>query len=289
MKWLLLLLLLAACGREGDSDSTPRPDVAAVRATYLSLNQDAWIEGCDSLLFTALQSIGRGPGHTTLDLRQAEISPGHWYRNPSHKGCDDDVSRDMLLGVIAYGLEFKRLDILNDLWDYGYDNGWKMGADDGSLNSVGRTFMTPSLRGVLAKVIAHLGGPKHVERFLPNPLSAQQGFAGHLTLLNLWILDRVDGELGPANRTVLASFGSALQTNALLSYLYNKYNGLSQDNTVALLLKYPANRLPTGSDWCEAWLQQRVGTEANQGTCEERGPWSGGDFLFVSRMVLNGQ
>lgn len=288
---LILALLLSACGKEGKPDVKERPDLRAQYQTYLALNkgqmdQDGFVMSgdCDSLLFSSLNAIGR---NEEFNIQAAEIEPGKWYRNQRKDGCDSSISRDMLMGVMAYSLYFKRLDIAQDLWHYGEAHNWKMGyTDSGNLEFEARTIMSPGQVALLAQVIHHLGGPDYAIRFTPQVFTAEVGFAGHLTLLHFWMIDRMEGELGPIVRKVLTQYRTIAPNNAFVSYLYNKYNGGSQQGTVELLNRYPVDRLPTGSDWCEAWLQQRVGTEDQQGQCSDKGPWNGGDFLFIANPVL---
>lgn len=289
----LLIFLLIGCGvleRKGSDDTTDRPTLQQVYSLYHTLNakhQDGngFIipDDCDSLLFTSLNAVGR---NEPINIEAAQISPGRWYSKPIHSGCERDISRDMLMGLIAYSLHFNRLDITENLWSYGSSHAWKMGNANGEFEKEARTVMNPGMIALLAQVIKHLGGESHAIQYTPQVYTAEKGFAGHLTLLHFYMLDKMDGKLGINELKALKALHELDSQSVLASYLYNKYNGGNQDQTVELLLnRYPNDRLPNGGDWCEQWIQIRIGTMHEQGFCPGT-EWHGGDLLFNAALVL---
>lgn len=262
-------------------------ELEEVRTTYLRLSGEVerdshgWYYGedCDGILFESLLAVG---SNRPTDIRQAEVSPGHFYRNPSLQGCSHDISRDMLLGVYWYAWHFQDLGIAEDLWAFGSANNWKMGEGDS------RTILTPGMVSLLAKIIHELGGESHAERFYTETqYSTVPGFQSHLTLLHILL----DGELNSGQITdvqldTIEKIANKNPGNALAQGARSLYTGGDQRVATSLLLStWPQDRLPTSNDWCESWRTQRADDDSGFKPCNKEVTHSGGDFLFVTRII----
>ena len=261
-------------------------ELEEIHSVYLRLSSelrtnDSWYYGedCDGILFESLLSVGSGQ---PSDINLAQIEPGHYYRNPMMTGCDHDISRDMLLGVYWYAWEFQRLDIVEDLWNYGSSNNWKMGEGDS------RTILTPGMVGLLSKLVYKLGGESHAERFYTETqYSTTPGYQSHLTLLHILL----DGELNKGQITdiqldTLEKIASKNHGNPLAQAAYHLYTDGDQSTATNLLVNtWPRDRLPNNTDWCESWRTQRADGDSGFEPCNRRHTHSGGDLMFVVRVM----
>lgn len=285
---------MPGCGPGHHSTLASSSTVATLtplRALYRTLSaemvdSDGFITplDCDSLLFSSLLAVGRDQA---IDLQAAELSPGQWYRNPDKQGCDSSTSRDMLTGLIVYFYHFKRLDLANELYDYGSSNDWNVGTGS-SVNNGFKTIMTPGLIALLSEVIYSLGGSNHPERNLPNVYSTTPGYESHLTMLAIGLLGEMRS-LSSSELLVLKTIATLNPLNALAQALYHKFS--DGDQTVALQLianRWPQNRLPTTADWCEPWATQRG--DGDTGIITPCSPpltkHTGGDLLYVIHVIL---
>lgn len=294
---LLLALLcspLAACGRKREpahESSGPLDELRERRDLYRSLTPRAWdvSSECDALLFTALTQVGLGePG----DLEAAQSEPGKWNRLPGPQfaaSCSSDISRDMFLGLFVWSWEFRRLDVAEAVWDYGSRHNWKMGEERNFSEHFDRVYLRPGTVGLLAELIYKLGGENHWERSLltVNPLSSEPGFQSHLSLLTLHLLGEMHGGLTSGELDTIQKILGHMSGNPLAHALYHRYTDGDQSRATELLLgTWPANRLPNERDWGEAWRTQRSDGDSGLQPGESDEQHSGGDFLFVVRVIL---
>ncbi len=289
MKLLLILLLAFACSNPGSPDPVFHAPLLAKITHYKDLSageQDVHgfinSDQCDSLLFSALLAVAR---NEEIDLTAARADDGQWFRRPS-KDClatgasKSTISRDMLLGVILYGLHFKDADLIERLWDYGSDNGWSMG--EGLFD---RTQFTPAMIGLLAQVRYKLTGKEHLSMHFPQTYNTTPGYTTHLSLLKLTVRGKL-GKLSAVERYVLDSIKTQNPTNPLAQALFAKHTGGEYVAAVTHLMLWPED-LPTNEDWCDEWKTQRAPNDKSRFPCDEPKTHSGGAFLFAAGILYN--
>lgn len=292
---LILCLSLLACGRKREparESSGPLDALRERRATYMSLAPSTWevSHECDALLFGALMQVGLGEMGS---IESAQSSPGRWHRLPGPDfaaRCSSDISRDMLMGLFVWIWEFRRLDVAEALWVYGSDNNWKMGDERGSFSEhADRVYLRPGTIGLLAELVYQLGGENHWERSLLNvtPISTEPGFTSHLSLLTLHLLGEMHNGLTAGELSSLQTILGHMSLNPLAQALYHKYTDGDQSRAIELLLNiWPSDRLPTRKDWHEPWRIQRSDGDTGFQAGDSDELHSGGDLLFVCRVIL---
>lgn len=297
---LLLLLFallcspLTACGRKRSparETHTSLQELVAKRAYYRQLAPHNWdvSSECDALLFVALTQVGLGEQG---DVGAAESEPGKWNRKQGPEfadECSSDISRDMFAGLFTWIWEFKRLDVAQALWNYGVQNNWKMGEERNFEEHFDRVYFRPGTVGMLAELIYSLGGENHWERSLltVTPQSTEPGFQSHLTMLTLYLLGEMHGGLTGGELDDLQKIRDLSPNNALAQALYHRYTDGDQSVATKLLLDvWPADRLPTGKDWKEAWRTQRADGDTGLQPGDSDEVHSGGDLLFVCRVIF---
>lgn len=241
----------------------------------------------DALLFVSLQSVGLD-SESPLDEAQG-LEPGRWYRSPECRldssTCGSDISRDMFMGLLTYANHFHRLDIAEGIWSYGHAHQWAMGAERQGPND--RTVLTPQLIGLLARVIYHLGGTNHPERLIGSIYNTPPGFESHLTMLQIALEGEMAGSLTDAQLAALRAIRVHMSINPLVHALLHKYTDGDQSEATRLLLTiWPADRLPTSSDWTETWRLQRSDGDSGFLPGAPGLVHSGGDFLFAAGIIL---
>lgn len=246
-------------------------------------------DSCDSILFASLSAIARD---REFDIEEARDENGMWHRRPA-MDCHlqpngSTISRDMFVGIFAYILHFRRLDLAQQIWNYGIDHNWKMGIETRDLDN--RTIFTPSTIGLLARIIRHLGGEDHPERFIPGVYSVEPGYRSHLTLLSIWMESIIRKGILDTELVYIEGILKHMSRNPLALALYARYTNGNQDRAIEELTSvWPHNRLPTTADWCEGWRLQRSDNDSGFNSCSYGNrpkEHSGGDFLFAARIVL---
>lgn len=294
---IAVYFLLACCGKHDKAESQQSlEDVRVQYNTYVQLAPSGWQQWdreCDALLFASLQTSAE---QKTFDIESARDSSGQWHRRPQWADCetgpnDSTISRDMLMGLLVYALNAKRLDIVEDLWDYGQAHStavpyvWKMGSDNRSNDN--RTYTVPGLVQLMAKIIAHLGGTRHeVELAIPQVYGSEPGFPSHLTMLHIYMNGKIDGQIGSNQLDVLRSIRSHSPNNPLANALIGKYTDGDQSRTLEVLSIWPADRLPTSMDWQSDWRTQRADGDPSFQPGTDNNPHAGGDYLFVAALLL---
>lgn len=295
---LTIFLLNQGCGHRTEPQSQPqsvesRALVLDKVRLYQSLgpsvqDADGFIdfEHCDSLLFSGLYGVGGGQ----VNIAAARNSEGAWQRRSLNQppcypqGSASSISRDMFMGLLWYMWEYRRLDLAEDLFAYGEAHDWIMGKGD-----VSRIYFTPGLQATLAEMIFRMGGKDRPSyRSIPQAYSKNTGFAAHLDVLHLVLRAEMVGSLEAKGVELLKFNYDRAPQNALFSYAWHRYSDGDQSQTYSALLNeawWPADRLPTSADRCEAWILQRD-PGADWAPCEGGKTHSGGDFLFVARLLL---
>lgn len=287
--WVTLLLLLTACSNRFKPVETHTP-VEALQAqyeVYHTLAKRGWDieETCDALLFVSLGHVGLvEPG----PVSDAQSEPGHWFRLPGPgyaEGCSSDISRDMLMGLLVHMWKFRQLELAEQLWSYGASHGWKMGEERLEPNT--RTVMSPAQIGLLAEMIHRMGGADHPERIIPALYDTSPGYTSHLTMLHIWLIGQMRGNLGSQEVSALRAILKHMDSNPLPHALLHRYtDGDQTAATRRLLDTWPEGRLPTSDDWCEHWRTQRSDGDTGFDPCSEGLTHSGGDFLFTAAIIL---
>ena len=244
---------------------------------------------CDSLLFTGLLGAVLPEG---IDIRAAEKSPGEWTRRPLVDGKDtcypesskSTISRDMFTGLFWYAWRNQRLDILEDIWDYGVDNSWVMGSGAPS-----RIYLTPNARGTLAEAIYRLGGDDHFIRSAPQVRGRTVGVEAVLDYLSIQMWAEMRGGIHEGELDLMAHHAQREPRNALARYIHSKYTDGIQDAALKVLLDtslFPEDRLPTTLDRGEPFLWIRDDGKDWQPKAGEVHTHPGADFLYVAHMIL---
>lgn len=255
---------------------------------YSSLAPRGWLltDECDSLLWSCLQAVVL---NQPFEVERAYWD-SKWHRKPAIFGdCSSTISRDMFLGLFCYCLHFRRLDILDEIWHYGWAHNWKMGQETKYYEKFGfkipdnRTWFTPGMISLLAQLRAHLRGEKSLWRYLPDPLDTTPGYRSHLTMLKCYLHLRMYGELGRKHKSALQKMLGHSQMNPLVHAL------LGNKNMANMLLSryWPWDRLPTNRDWEQPWRIQR-NDASNDLIPVLDGPeviHPGGDLLFVRHVL----
>jgi len=279
---LMILALLTSCwtAPRRAQHTTLHEQLESKRANYQRLTYGS-AEGCDSLLFSALGTVG-GANVDILDYRNSD---GQWFRTPEHTcylegRSKSTISRDMLLGVYWWAWNNKRLDVLEDLWDYGLARRWKMG--DGPAS---RTILTPLMISTLTAMIEALGGEQHGS-WAKIPIywtSEPEDFQAHLRVLHILLrkqLPTVDFN----EDDTLADYADKQPNNALFQYAAG-----NEHRAITLLLnspQFPNHRLPTSDDRCEEYIFQRDYGDDWQPCPDENETYLGFDLLFLSQLIL---
>lgn len=298
---LLFAVCLVGCGAKHPAEST-RTDVTELTdkvANYHGLIMQAQdeagfvgVDTCDSTLFSGLA----GAAGASVNLTQAEDPdhPGRWYRRPvAYQECyasgasRSTVSRDQLLGVYWWAWRTKDLGALERLWAYGAARNWVMGDD-----AVGgaHTLLNGNMVRLLADAVYALGGENHQSaRLIPYDWSGTPtGFEAHLQVLQVLLAGELNGALGDRALAVLQTQAERQPQNPLFQAAYHRYTDGDQSAAITLLLNeawWPANRLPSSADRCEAWLPQRDYGD-DWAPCDSGRGHSGADLLFVAGLIL---
>lgn len=295
IQFIIISLFVISCGNSNRVyKSATYASLESVQQLYLQeasgYQTDShgfiYTDECDSLLFSSLYAISRGQ---EFDILAARDSEGAWHRRPA-MDCHlqengSSISRDMLVGVMAYSLYFHRLDILEDMWQYGNNHNWKMGIDQRLFDT--RTILTPNLGGLLARAIKHLGGSNHLESRFPPVYTSTPGFESHLTLLQIWMEGRIAREISNRAMSTLDSILDHSPNNPLANAMYHKFNDGNQSKATELLLNtWPQDKLPTSTNWCSRWRTQRADDDSSFEPCPTEGRiHSGGDLLFTIMVI----
>jgi len=205
--FLLALFLAVGCGYGSEKKKEEKkadlsdllPMVRQQQSTYLGLSLEKTDEygwdvnsKCDGLLFNSLWAIAGAP----VDIEKARDSEGKWYRHASQScyedgGATSEISRDMILGLLLYVWEYKRLDILQSLIKYGESHNWRMGEGDKT-----KTGIRLNLKATIYELQYRLGGGDSYHRHWPQswdepvPFSLaimNPGYQTHLQVLHIYL------------------------------------------------------------------------------------------------------
>lgn len=244
-------------------------------------------EECDSVLFSSLISE-----IIPVEIEVAKDQDNSWHRRPVYyENCypdysESEISRDMFIGIFRYIWKNKRLDLAEEIFQYGLDNNWIMGK-----GLISRTYLTPNMRTLLSEIIYRLGGEDHyIYRSLPILYSKTDGFKAHLQVLNILLEGELKKELSKSRIELLKQYAEDNPRNALMTYTYHKYTDGDMSSVIDVLMDetlFPIDRLPTNHDRDTAWLWQREEVEWKPSKEGDSKEYTGGDFLFVANLISN--
>lgn len=248
-------------------------------------------ECCDALLFTAL--VGSVGWKTAIT--KARDSNGAWHRRNVDNSCFPEhsastISRDMLLGLLWYIWRNDRIDLAEELWNYGVAHSWIMGKGDAS-----RIYFTPGLQATLAEIIYQLGGKNHyVVRNLPqNWSTGLEGYQCHLAILHVLLRGELLGFITEPMKKVLTDASSRYPKNTLANIgcaRYAKYSSQSNVYSITSILQledenlWPKDRLPSDADRSSRWLFEN--NDLSKGS-DKTVIHSGGDLIFAASLMLD--
>lgn len=246
---------------------------------------------CDSLIFSGL--VGSVPG-VSVNITDARDNEGMWHRRPTHlPSCYDGtpnattISRDMLMGLAWFTWKNKRLDISEQVVKYALKHYLIMGKSVSTQNLFAKCMITPGLLATYAEISYRLGGPNRWWlRWIPQIESKSvKGFQAHLCMLHCILRKELTGKLPQRIEDVVIYHAQREPKNPLFQYAVENYA-----DACSVLLDsslWPAETLPTRNDRKEPWLLQRdYGTDWQPSQENPQKIHSGGDFLFVSSLVL---
>jgi hypothetical protein len=303
-RFICLLAFSLGCGApkahiEPVVSSDLRDALSAKAALYRSAlssvqDTDGFVDfdRCDSLLHSGL--IGAVvPG---VNLEAARAESGQWFRRPlSYDECfatgasRSTISRDMLLGVMWWAWKNGRLDVLEDLRNYGQDHDWIMGEADSPATVLGRAYLTPGFRGLLCRTIVKMGGSSHGDCLVPQVYGPVDDFEAHLQVLTILLEGEVSGGVSASAVEALQRHVLRQPQNPLFAAALSRFGSAHYANTAASLLlsspTWPADRLPDSESACSPWpVMHDYG--ADYVPCPDRAErYSGGDLLFIAYVL----
>jgi len=289
MKIILVACILAivGCGSSHKtkplpSKPTPTEQLQDKYNLYLSLQTDSLRDDCDGLLFRALAYVG---GNTHINIMEHYKAP-LWYRSPDN-ACTGTttISRDMITGLLWWTWRTKNLEVASQLKQYAEDHAFKMGEGDP------RVYLTPQLYNTLFYIHKRLSGSTK-NSTIPTIWDTKLfGYQAHIQMLHILLRAEIELFVQDKELEVIKAMFEREPSNALFAYAYAKYVSGSYEHVINLLLtmpQMPNDRLPTSHDRCTQWLWQRLSTTENWFPCPDKNEtYSGGDFLFITNLILN--
>jgi hypothetical protein len=240
-------------------------------------------DDCDGLLFRSLLSVS---GNTHINIPDHFKSP-FWYRSPDN-ACPDTttISRDMMIGLWWWLWRNKEIERAEYLLEYANDHLGKMGRGDP------RVYMSPSLYNTLYYIIKRIGGSTKNSKLAVEVAWDRdfKGYKAHIQMLHILLRAEIEGFVQTKEKQVIETTYLREPQNALFAYAYAKFISGDYTPVIQVLLDtnhFPENSLPSNENHCDSWLWGReYSTEKDWTPCPEVKHHSGGDFLFVSNLVL---
>lgn len=276
------------------------------------LDEKGWIKDthCDGLLFSAL--YGYAGGDPEIHLAEDKNKPGKFYRHwqqdcyANHlkdlgNSSKSSISRDMILGLILWAHKYEKIEIIENLIQYGKQRTlqgfplvWIVGE-----GQFGRVELRPSLIQTLYDIRKKLKGtPSPYENVDFQAWDNNcRGYPCHLSLVTALLLHDIKGALPASVLRHVKIVADRNPRNALYNGIYAK---IAQDGTYRMkAIKalfdqklFPDDRLPNSNDRCSEYLFQREEVKNGEPSkswapCEEKDhTYSGVDFLFAAEVVL---
>ena len=191
---------------------------------------------CDAMLWTAKYAT-TSCHSVSLEAAESSLEPGRFYRSPMKKcvalgKSKTTWSRDMGMGLIAYGWKCQQRGLLERHRGYGIKNNWTMGHPI----SDGRVLYTPQIIALLHEAIFRLGGSNSPNRALPSIYpSGLDDYQAHLQVLNIWLREEMEDGITDLMFDALQEHAKREPNNPFYQYMVGLFLN-DQDKTISLLL-----------------------------------------------------
>ena len=272
--------------------------------------RDGYVNGkCDSLLFTALHSIGCG--YVSLSQFESKEEPGRYFRSPTHdcfippdtdNGSKSTLSRDMVLGLLLNFWHEQDLDGITRFLNFSIANDWDFCGGDAISSGVrrARCIASPTIKATVYEVAVALGHACNTTcktaRKVPQVWNPHEdGFRAHLLNLHILLRGVVMGAINDNQVEQLEYQARTNPKNALYSATYHLFTDGDMAGAMSSLLDtnyFPIETLPTSKNYCAEYLFQRDQfledtLDFDWLPCpEESIIHSGTDFIFAASIVL---
>lgn len=299
---VILFLLLASCGRNPASKSTPPPpDLSRKYQFYLSeleSHKDSYgfvTPKGDSLLFTCLANFAG----STADYTKALVD-GRPIRHPEITSADSStpISKDMMMGVMYCAYSARDSGFVSSIREYGEKNNWDLCPDNIGFDNIpvedriGRCIMSPEVVYELAVMSGYLVSDiKPGLNFLDYVINYKdlRGFEAHLLVLRVGLVGLMRGYLTDRELAIVEFHSSRQPRNALYSAIYHKFSDGVQTSTEAILRDsnlFPNEALPASANRCTDYLWQREDEARDWAPCDSNKGHNGVDFIVAYRWMM---
>lgn len=296
LKLLALVIALFSCAAKSHKpkhNTTVDPKLEAKAALYLKLFKDrqgpsGFVDGCDSLLYTALAA---SVGVPNIDVLAARDERDAWHRRPDYncypQFSKSEISRDMLLGVTFWSYRRGSAAVIERIIDYAKRNSFIMGKGDEN-----RTTMSAQLLTLMEDAAAKLRNRPLSNSDYSFVSMPTKGHETHLQTLSILLIGDIYGGISGGMLERLRVNSVRNPSNILWRYAHDKYSDYGKEHGHAMsiyLLKddsyFPNDRLPTSKDYCTGYLWEREDDDDWQ-PCDENKTHGGVDFLFAYGLVM---
>lgn len=306
---LTLLILLTSCshGEHNDAhfEKAPNVRISEKRALYCSLSRDRFIaqrwavDKCDGLIFSALRNIACGPD-IPIETYEDSVEPGKWYRDPDHncfsttlgdQGSDSTISKDQLLGLIAYAISTKSessKNILGRTIDYGKSRDWIIGEAKDNVTLLSKCFVTPGLQSLLKDAFNFQGGSLTDVSSDDSLPGLSTGFRAHLDSISIMIRGKINGKISTLDLVTIKEQVKRQPNNALFQAIKARWDDGDMSKATELLLDtnhWPEKSLPTSFNHNSRYLYQRDETPEDWGPSTHYEVFDGTDLVFTAAII----
>lgn len=265
---------------------------------------------CDAALFTSLH--GLACDYVDPSVFEFEKS-GRLCRRPGcscypkvegQSSSDSNFSKDMATGMQLYYAAKPDVDLVKRVQDYGIDNKWTVCQGEDAVTTLSKCVMSPKIIYRWSE-IEKKGAEQALEGLAEQPESDESGgiqvtgntdFRAHLDILSILVEESLYSGVSDSSLETIKAQAEREPNNLLFQALLAKFVKGNETEVAELLLKkFPADRLPTTSDWCTGYLFQRDefrGGDLNTDwlPCENRNEiHPGTDYLLASWVLQLGK
>lgn len=224
------------------------------------LDGSGWIvDDCDAMLW---QGIWESCNLNSQTLAAAEAEHGRYLRRPptlENPECyasghsKSTWSKDMAIGFFWWCWRTKDKRALYDHVEYGRKNCWNMGFP---THLIARVQYTPSLVGLLHKILNHLDGRNYKEALIPQLYpSGLVDFEAHLQVLMIALIGEMDRKIpkeaflrlvehfnrapfNPLYASVLARFDAAYYPAAVAATMNPRFESYFRGSEGAMIAEH---------------------------------------------------
>ena len=313
MRYLILLLAISftACNwgpwakdnekKDPDLADSIRAELVSRMSLYCDLSYPTYAasgtteDNCDAALFTGLHGVACD--YVEVDQFEDQTTPGKLCRRP---GCTcypgrskSGFSKDMATGLQLHLSRRPNTDLVNRVISYGQDNDWVVCEAEDEATLLSRCVMSPKIVNRWFD-LSDFQLVTDEEGKSADGLGTPTDFRGHLQVVGILTECQLYNGISDFSLKALKAQAEREPNNLLYQAAKARYAG--GDATAigrALLEKFPADRLPTSSDWCTEYLYQR--DEKRNGEpnkdwlpCPEEGKTHPGtDFLLAAWTLIH--